>query len=456
MSFSALGLSPPLMRAVAALGFVEPTAVQRATFAPVLAGRDVWASAETGSGKTAAFVLPLLQGFGQATESGPAAATRAGAPSAGAAGTAPLQRRRERALRAVVLAPTRELALQTAAVFDDLGAHLAHPPRVVAAVGGVSIEPQRMALRGGADFVVATPGRLLELVRSGSLDVGRLKTLVLDEADRLLSAGFADELVEVLAQMPPVHQSVLVSATMPTAVRDLARAFLVNPVAINIDHGALPADAVITQRAIEVDKMYRTPLLRALLAQQEGARALVFVASRRAAEHVAAKLQKTGEQATALHGELTQAARSEALDALRGGQVRVVVATDLAARGVDIEGLDLVVQYDLPRGAVDYLHRVGRTGRAGAQGTAISFITAEGSAHFDVLMKKHGLDIKREQVPGFEPRDAPVSPHDPHGGVKGRRKSKKDKLREAAAAARVTPASAPAADADADAVDQDD
>jgi len=209
----------------------------------------------------------------------------------------------------------------------------------------------------------------------------------------------------------------------------------VNPVAINIDHGALPTEAIITQRAIEVDKMYRTPLLRELLAQYEGARVLVFVASRRGAEHVAAKLQKTGEQATALHGELTQAERSEALNALRAGQVRVVVATDLAARGVDIEGLGLVVQYDLPRGAVDYLHRVGRTGRAGASGVAISLVTAEGSAHFDVLMKQHGPAIERERVPGFEQRDTPVTPHDPQGGVKGRRKSKKDKLREAAALA---------------------
>lgn len=414
MSFSALGLSPALQRAVAALGFDEPTPVQREAFAPVLAGRDVWASAETGSGKTAAFALPLLQRLSaQAPQSAEGA--------------------RGRATRLVVLGPTRELALQTADVITSLARHLERAPKTVAAVGGMSIEPQRMALRGGAEIVVATPGRLLELVRTGSLAVDQVDALVLDEADRLLSAGFADELLAVMGLMPPVHQSVLVSATMPTAVRDLARAFLVNPVAINVDGGALPSEGLITQRAIEVDKMQRTPLLRHLLSSLDEPRVLVFVASRRGAEHVAAKLQKTGERAAALHGELTQTARNQALAALRTGETRVLVATDLAARGVDIEGLGLVVHYDLPRGAVDYLHRVGRTGRAGAHGAAISFVTAEGSAHFDVLAKKHGLALTREQVPGFEPRDAPVSPRDPHGGVKGRRKSKKDKAREAAA-----------------------
>ena len=367
VSFQALGISDPLLRAVADYGYQDPTAVQSAVIPEVLRGRDVWVKASTGAGKTAAFVLPILE----------------------------LLSRRElvmpRRVHALVLVPTRELAKQTADTISALRRHLRQRPKTVVVLGGVSINPQMMQLRGGADIVVATPGRLLDLVDKNALSLATVSQLVLDEADRLLEMGFADELGRVVAQLPANRQTLLFSATLGPAVSRVAEPLLRTPVSIDVTDAPTDLPA-IQQRAIEVDTPRRT--------------------------------------------QLSQGARTRALDMFRASSIHVLVATDLAARGLDITGLPAVVNYDLPRSPNDYVHRIGRTGRAGESGVAISFVTAEMQGHFAVIERRHRHYVVRERVVGFEPTQTPTALLRPStGGVKGRRKSKKDKLREAAARA---------------------
>jgi superfamily II DNA/RNA helicase len=260
--------------------------------------------------------------------------------------------------------------------------------------------------------------------------------LVLDEADRLLSLGFADELARVRAALPARCQTLLVSATFPAAVRALAATWLHDPVAVNVDAGATPDVSAIRQRALEVDASRRTSLLRHLLQTEGWTRVLVFVATQYATEAVSLKLRRAGLTAEPLHGDLAQGTRSRTLADFKEGRLRVLVATDLAGRGLDIAELEAVVNYDLPRSPADYVHRIGRTGRAGQTGVAVSFVSAATDAHFRLIERRHGLALERERLPGFEPIELTVPPGDPHGGVKGRRKSKKDKLREAAARAK--------------------
>ena len=410
MPFASLGLSPPLVDAVARLGHVAPTAVQVEAIPAVLRGGDVWASAETGSGKTAAFVLPLLERLSRAP------------------------RRTPRPVRVLVLAPTRELAIQIETAFAVYGQGLAERLKTVVVVGGVSENPQMMALRGGADIMIATPGRLLDLLDHRALKLSTVSMLVLDEADRLFDLGFADELGRIFALLPAARQNLLFSATFPDAVRALAEDLLRAPV--RIEAQAEPAgEPTILQRAIEVDAGRRTQLLRHLLVQEGWARVLVFVATKHAAEIVADKLRKAGIGAEPLHGVLSQGKRTQVLTDFKASRVQVVVATDLAARGIDVVQLPAVVNYDLPRSAVDYVHRIGRTGRAGESGVALSFVSADSEAHFRLIEKRQGLNVPRERVAGFEPVEtlAPAQGLDPAGGIKGKRPSKKDKLRAARA-----------------------
>ena len=413
MSFDTLGLTSALQRAVADMGLYAPTPIQAQAIAPALQGRDVWATAPTGSGKTLAFALPLVQQHV----------------------LHPRQTNFRRPVRTLVLVPTRELAVQV----GDVLTHLGYPLGLKVAVvyGGVSINPQMMGLRGGADIVVATPGRLLDLVDHNALRLQDVQHLVLDEADRLLDLGFADELQRVLALLPVKRQTLLFSATFAEDVQALAQGLLHDPVRITVQ--ALEAQAPdIRQRAIAVDEKKRTALLRHLIAENGWKRVLVFVATRYACEHVADKLYKAGIYATGFHGEMSQGSRQQVLDEFKTGRWDVVVTTDLASRGIDIAQLPVVVNYDLPRSATDYTHRIGRTGRAGASGDAVSFVTAKAQQHWALIRKREKLDLALEVVPGFEPTDAPVQPsalNDGKGGIKGKRPSKKDKLRAAQAQA---------------------
>jgi superfamily II DNA/RNA helicase len=305
--------------------------------------------------------------------------------------------------------------------------------KVAVVFGGVSVNPQMMGLRGGAEVVVATPGRLLDLVDRNAIKLDDVNLLVLDEADRLLDEGFADELARLTALLPARRQNLFFSATFPPAVLALAEALLHDPVRVDAPTTASAERPAIEQHAVEVDTAQRTPLLRHLIEQGQWPRVLVFVATRYASEHVADKLRRNGLAAAALHGELSQGARTRVLAELNSGALRVVLATDMAARGLHIPGLPVVVNYDLPRSPADYTHRIGRTGRAGATGLAVSFVTAATEAHFRLIEKRQGQRVPRERIAGFEPREAAPPGSTPAGGIKGRRKSKKDKLREAAA-----------------------
>ena len=406
---------PVLQHALAEQGWREPTAIQVQALAAALRGQDVWATAPTGSGKTLAFVLPLLQQqlLWPRRGSGP------------------------RLLRSLVVVPTRELAVQVGALISSLAMPLGL--RVAVLHGGVSINPQLMGLRGGADLVVATPGRLLDVHAHRALALQHVQHLVLDEADRLLDGGFIEELQRVVALLPAKRQTLLFSATFAAAVQDGAKRLLQAPSRVTLETEPMASDAKIEQRAFAVDEGQRGPLLRHLLREQLGSPVLVFVATRHACEHVANKLYAAGFFATAWHGNMSQGARQSVLNELKAGRWDVVVTTDLAARGIDIVELPVVVNYDLPRSATDYIHRIGRTGRAGATGLAVSFVTPAQSAHWRLINKRHGLQVPAQVVAGFEPLSTPPppSPLDPEGrgGIKGKRPSKKDKLRAAAARA---------------------
>jgi superfamily II DNA/RNA helicase len=418
MPFSSLGLSEPLLRAVAGRNYAAPTPIQASAIPAVLRGGDVWASAQTGSGKTAAFALPILQILSTS------------------------RRERGRFVRALILAPTRELAAQIGESIRLYGRFLPEPIKTLVVYGGVSINPQMMALGGGADIIVATPGRLLDLIDHNAVSLSAVSVLVLDEADRLLDLGFSDELARIIALLPARRQSLLFSATFPPAVQSLAAGLLCNPLRLDVPSEPETKPDIL-QRAIEVDPPRRTQLLRRLIEENQWSRVLVFVATKYATEHVAEKLRKAGIGATAFHGELSQGARTQALAEFKASKVQVLLTTDLGARGLDIASLPVVVNFDLPRSATDYTHRIGRTGRAGESGIAVNFISADTHAHFLLIEKRHGLNLEREQVEGFEPVETEV-PSPPGGGIKGRRKSKKDKLREAAGQAPTPAADAPA------------
>ncbi|KAB2887922.1 MAG: DEAD/DEAH box helicase [Burkholderiaceae bacterium] len=402
-----------MAHAASAQGFAAPTPIQAQAIPAVLRGSDLLAAAQTGSGKTAAFALPLLQRLQGGTLYTP------------------------RRVRALVLVPTRELAAQVGEVLRGLAQHLPQPPKVAVVFGGVSINPQMMSLRGGADVVVATPGRLLDLVEHNALRLSSVRMLVLDEADRLLDLGFADELQRVLDQLPTARQNLFFSATFAPGVQALAEGLLHDPARVAVPTTEASAPAIV-QRVLQVDARRRTELLRHLVQEQGWKRVLVFVATQYAAEHVAEKLYQRGIFATPLHGGLSQGARTQVLREFKEERWDVVVTTDLASRGIDIAQLPVVVNYDLPRSPVDYVHRIGRTGRAGASGLAVSFVSADTEAHFALIEKRQRLSLPREQVTGFEPVEA--APTDRAaapgtGGIKGKRPSKKDKLRAAAAAA---------------------
>ena len=324
-------------------------------------------------------------------------------------------------------------------VFKGLAQRLPYGVKVSVIFGGVSIQPQLRGLRGGTDIIVATPGRLLDVTAHNALPLSSVRTLVLDEADRMLDQGFADEVQAILGHIPLPCQRLFLSATFAPAVSGWALALLQHPVRVDLRH-AVAAQADITQRAFAVDSDKRTRLLRHLMACANWSRVLVFVATQYAAEIVADKLRKAGLRAEPLHGHLSQGKRSQVLEDFKAARIRVVVATDLAARGIDVLQLPVVVNYDLPRSAQDYTHRIGRTGRAGESGLAISFVCQDTQPHWQLIVKRQALSVSLETEAGFEatasaPKALMAAARealDPHGGIKGRRPSKKDKLRAAA------------------------
>ena len=413
-TFDSLGLDDHLLQSVRDLGFETPTPIQVMAIPVISAGKDVAAEAQTGSGKTAAFVLPILQRL--------CASVARDTPK----------------VAVLTLAPTRELALQVAGVFRSLAKGSPRPIQVLGVIGGESLEQQRAALAKGVEVVVATPGRLLDLLGQGVLDLTGLEVLVLDEADKLLDLGFAEALAALLQSIPAERQTLVFSATLPQSVLDLSVKVLRSPVTVRVDE-APAGPSGIHQRVIEVDQDSRRMLLQHLLEAEHWGRTLVFVATQRASENLSAKLRKAGIQAATLHGGLAQQDRVAVLARFTAGKVPVLVATDIAARGIDVPGLDAVVNYDLPRSPRDYLHRIGRTGRAGETGVAVSFVDHSSADHFRVIERHSQIALERERIPGFElTGEAPTSSKG-SAPVKGKRMSKKDKLRKKAAQASNAP-----------------
>ena len=372
MKFSDLGLSEALLRAIQDEGYDTPTPIQAQAIPPVLAGRDVMAAARTGTGKTAGFTLPLLQ---RLSGGKPVAANRA---------------------RALVLTPTRELAAQVAESVEAYGAHL--PLRSAVVFGGVSINPQMKALRRGVDILVATPGRLLDLYNQNAVRFDSLEVLVLDEADRMLDMGFIRDIRKILALLPARRQNLLFSATFSDEIVALTKTILHDPVSVSVTPPNTTAEAV-TQHVYCVNRSDKTVLLTHLIKTGNWHQVLVFTRTKHGANRLAEKLDKAGISSAAIHGNKSQGARTRALAGFKSGDLQALVATDIAARGLDIEQLPHVVNFELPNVAEDYVHRIGRTGRAGAEGEAISLVEPEEYKLLKAIERFTKQDITRAALP---------------------------------------------------------
>ena len=388
-SFDQLGLTPDLLRTVATQGYTEPTPVQAESIPIVLAGRDLLSSAQTGTGKTAAFVLPILQLL-HASRVAPRALAPGRSLPRGATG---------QPIRCLVLTPTRELALQIEESVRTYGA--GRPIRSTTIYGGVGFQPQVNALRGGPEIVVATPGRLLDHAGQGTIDLGSVEILVLDEADRMLDMGFIRDIRRILALLPARRQNLLFSATFSDEIRELADGLLHEPDYVQIARRNAPIE-LVRQVVYPVDRERKRELLSHLVSSGRIDRALVFTRTKPGANRLAEQLGHDGLQAAAIHGNKSQSQRVHALDDFKAGRVAILVATEVASRGLDIEGLPHVVNFELPTVAQDYVHRIGRTGRAGMEGDAVSLVCIDENlllADIETLLRQ---PIRREVVPGFE------------------------------------------------------
>ncbi len=401
MTFAALGLIEPLLRALEALDYKTPSPIQAQAIPAVLAGRDLMAAAQTGTGKTAGFALPLLQ---RLTLEGPTVANNS--------------------VRALVLCPTRELAEQVHESIRVYGQNL--PLTTYAVYGGVSINPQMMKLRKGVDILVATPGRLLDLFRQNAVKFGQLQTLILDEADRMLDLGFSEELRDIYAALPKKRQTLLFSATFSEAIRALASNTLSDPLSIEVSPRNVAASSV-KQWIIPADKKRKPELFTHLLKKHRWGQVLVFAKTRNGVDQLCEMLQQQGVNADGIHGDKPQATRQRALDRFKSREIQILVATDVAARGLDIDDLPLVVNFDLPIVAEDYVHRIGRTGRAGNSGQAISLVCADEVQLLSAIEVLTRQTLQRSEEQDFEPEHrVPVT--DPTGQVlKKPKKPKKPK-----------------------------
>jgi len=377
MKFDALGLRAELLRAIEAQGFSTPTPVQKKSIPVILEGRDIMASAQTGTGKTAAFSLPLLHQLSQT-------------PSRG------------NSVRALVLTPTRELAAQVHENIRDLGQHL--PLKAAVVFGGVNINPQINKLKRGVDILVATPGRLIDLMQRQCVNLGRLEFLVLDEADRMLDMGFLPAIERILKAVPARRQTLLFSATFSREITQLARRFLTNPERVETAAPNSTVDA-IAQQAIKVDQARKRELLSWMIGDQNWRQVLVFTRTKHGANRLARQLESDGLPAAAIHGNKSQGARTKALADFKGGRVRALVATDIAARGLDIEQLPHVVNYEIPEVPEDYVHRIGRTGRAGRDGLAVSMVAGSEHGNFEAIRKLVKVEIPTRVIEGYEPTE---------------------------------------------------
>ena len=407
MSFSKLNLSKELLLSIKDSGFVEPTPIQNKVIPLVLKKQDMLARSQTGSGKSASYVLPILELYSRNIRQGKAK------------------------IRTLVLTPTRELTLQASDTFNKFSAHLSKKPKIVSLIGGESIGNQLYDIQQGCDILIATSGRFLDVISKKQMNLSHVEIFVLDEADKMLDYGFEDELDLILQEIPQVRQNLLFSATYPPKMQTIAKKITQNPVEV-FDNNEESIVNTIKQRAIEVNRENRSSLIRHLLKTEKYKSVLIFMANKRASDNIAAKFRKYGFDAYSFNGDLEQSQREETLNAFKDKKFRILFATDLASRGIDIDNVECVINFDLPRSPTDYTHRIGRTGRAGKKGLAISLLGHEDQEHFKLIEKRSSIRLQREQIEGFELTGAPIVKEKGKLPVKGKGKSKKDKLREKA------------------------
>jgi ATP-dependent RNA helicase RhlE len=400
-SFDSLGLKPELLRAVADQGYTQPTPIQAQAIPVVLAGKDLLGAAQTGTGKTAGFTLPLLQILG-------AKANGSHSPA-------------RHPIRALVITPTRELCAQVEDSVRTYGKYI--PLKSITVYGGVGINPQIDALRRGVDILVATPGRLLDHVQQKTVDLRQVEILVLDEADRMLDMGFIHDIRRILALLPAKRQNLLFSATFPDEIRKLAASFMQEPVTVEVARRNTPAE-LVSQVQHPVDANRKRELLAHLVKSNDWKQVLVFCKTKHGANRLAHQLSRDGVHADAIHGNKSQNQRERALGEFKEGKVRVLVATDIAARGLDIEALPHVVNYDLPHVAEDYVHRIGRTGRAGVEGEAVSLVSHEDRPLMAAIERLINRKVESRPVEGFQPGSAAPRSAQPHAPSRDRQQQR--------------------------------
>ncbi|MDC0933375.1 DEAD/DEAH box helicase [Arcobacteraceae bacterium] len=405
MNFEIFNLSDEINKALVDHKYSETTPIQEKVIPLVLEQKDVMAKAQTGSGKTASFVLPLLNIWQKDV------------------------RVKKAKIKQLILTPTRELTIQVSNAIKDFSKEFDIKPKVVTVIGGESIGDQLLSIQKGCDIVVATSGRLLDIIDKKQINLSTVEHFVLDEADKMLDLGFAEELDLILEQLPVQRQNLLFSATYPEKMLKIASRITKNAISIEIENEE-PTVVNITQRVIQVNKENKSPLLQELIRKNNWNQVLVFMSSKRASDNLANKFRKYGFLAESFHGDLIQDDRNYTLDEFKKNKIKILFATDIASRGLHIDDIGCVVNYDLPRSPADYVHRIGRTGRAGKKGMAISFIGLEDAAHFKLIEKRCEISLEREQIEGFELKGESIQKEKGKAPIKGKRKSKKDKLRE--------------------------
>ncbi len=405
MSFDIFNLSLELSKSLEQNNYKIPTSIQKEVIPLIKTKQDIMAQAKTGSGKTASFVIPIIEALKENKSE------------------------KKAKIKVLVLAPTRELTIQIAQTFSTLSKYFPKQPSIVSVIGGEKIGDQLLKIQKGCDIVVATSGRLLDIIGKKQINLSAIEYFVLDEADKMLDLGFLQELDEILKIIPKNRQNLLFSATYSPKVIDIASKITNKAIKVEIEDSNTNVEG-ITQRAIFVKKEDRSALLRHLIKENNFKSVLVFMANKRAADNIANKFIKKGFEAESFHGNLTQEERNLTLNDFKNKKIDILFSTDIASRGLDIADIDCVINFDLPRSTEDYIHRIGRTARAGKTGTAISFLDNENLNHFKLIEKRYKLNIKKEQIEGFDFTILNTTKQKGNPPIKGRRKSKKDKLRE--------------------------
>lgn len=403
MTFNEFNFSKILIKSIENNNYEKPTSIQKKAIPLILDSKDIIAKAQTGSGKTAAFVLPILHYFLKNSFSG------------------------KPKVRVLVLTPTRELALQVSSTFSLLSSTFSKKLNITTLIGGENISKQLIDIQKGSDIVVATPGRLLDIYNKNQLNLSSLDFFVVDEADKMLEFGFKDELESIIKIIPQKRQNLLFSATFGEKIKELSSKISKDFLFVEIKNQSESVEK-INQRAILLNKENRSLVLRKLLKESNWKKVLVFMANNRAADNISIKFKKYGFKAQSFHGNLEQEERNLTLDEFKEGIVETLFSSDLSSRGLHIDDIDCVINYDLPRSPADYIHRIGRTARAGKEGSAISFVCEDSFEHFKLIEKRSKINLEKEQIEGFEFKGELIS-NKGKAPIKGKRKSKKDKLR---------------------------